>query len=367
MGNIYNKEAELSRYANAHFAPHMRQCFEIIDNAVYDQEKYGQSIPWKTLYAEICELFAEYKDPDGIVHWEQKLKIVYESKLKGKHTDVLYLMQQCKAMISNDTDTTKQFLAAQREWCEGEPILKQPISRNTTTPSTENAEILHNEFHQELSKRKHSKTPKHMASQAKEDDRCCRLNGDEHTFHQIRNCCPCIDRICIVMEIYHKLLVNDELWNSVAISEVIQSDQYGHQQLIDDFNHILYFHNDTGNSRLSVMQKMIYHLTADNHLKCRFDAVNCKGHRRRDHSKPRRDEPERKHSDHDERCMNEYYEMTLREHCDMIHVTLFQFRDYYDLSVCTYPVYNDSDIHIRICFFCPLQFTSLFCRITYEW
>ena len=118
------------------------------------------------------------------------------------------------------------------------------------------------------------------------NENCCNAqNGNEHTFDLIRDQCPCFKRVYIVMEAYHKLLRDDELWNTVTISEVLQSDQYGHQQLMDDFLHILSIHIDAdhgfnGNEdqRESIGQQMaLYFMKTFPCGDCPGDMDKCKG------------------------------------------------------------------------------------------
>ena len=114
---------------------------------------------------------------------------------------------------------------------------------------------------------------------------CCHAqNGNEHSFDLIQEQCPCFQRIHIVMESYHRLLRDDELWNTMTISQVIQSDQYGHKQLMDDFLHILSIHMDADgeldgkyDESLSIGQQMaLYFMDTFPCGDCPGDMDKCK-------------------------------------------------------------------------------------------
>eukprot|EP01083_Nonionella_stella_P145405 455572_1 len=68
------------------------------------------------------------------------------------------------------------------------------------------------------------------------------------------NCRP-LKRIRAVLDIYHKLTNDKSKWNAISTQKQIRShkdindDQYGHQQLFDDFSHLKLVHIDPDNKK----------------------------------------------------------------------------------------------------------------------
>ena len=82
-------------------------------------------------------------------------------------------------------------------------------------------------------------------------EHCCDApNGKQHTFAAIREHCPCFQRISVVMKAYHAVLDDESLWHSTTLQRVIQSDDYGHQQIADDFIHCFAVHIDADDARI---------------------------------------------------------------------------------------------------------------------
>ncbi len=87
-----------------------------------------------------------------------------------------------------------------------------------------------------------------MSLEAEDIDLKCSRNDDakdsddRHTFEGIKAQCPSFKRISIVMEAFRDLHEyqrdGDAVWETVALCEVIQCDEYGHKQLAEDFVHI---------------------------------------------------------------------------------------------------------------------------------
>ena len=99
--------------------------------------------------------------------------------------------------------------------------------------------------HELLDDQLNPKSADDLSTEAATED----CNGN--AFNLIREHCPCFKRIHIVMETYHNLLHDEErslLWQEVTIPDLIQSNQYGHQQLMDDFMHIQLSHIDKSNN-----------------------------------------------------------------------------------------------------------------------
>ena len=99
--------------------------------------------------------------------------------------------------------------------------------------------------HELLDDQLNPKSADDLSTEAATED----CNGN--AFNLIREHCPCFKRIHIVMETYHNLLHDPErslLWERVIIPDLIQSNQYGHQQLMDDFNHLQLSHIDKSNN-----------------------------------------------------------------------------------------------------------------------
>lgn len=78
-------------------------------------------------------------------------------------------------------------------------------------------------------------------------------NKTRSTFHEESADLYCIDsqppcgplsRIRTILSILHKMIQSDFEWNAMSPSSILQSDEYGHQQLLDDFCHIQRVHGE---------------------------------------------------------------------------------------------------------------------------
>ena len=55
--------------------------------------------------------------------------------------------------------------------------------------------------------------------------------------------CAPLRRIRLILGIYHKLIQQSTVWNTISIAAMLQPADYGHQQLIDDFLHFQRAHS----------------------------------------------------------------------------------------------------------------------------
>lgn len=197
----------------------------------------------------------------------------------------------------------------------------------------------------------------HFLSIETKNENCCNAqNGNEHTFDVIRENCPCFKRIHTVMEAYHKLLHDNELWNSITLQQVIISDDYGHQQLADDYLHCLSIHIEADDAeirqlelkgqevRQSIGQQMsIYFM---NELPCGIGPhgmTECRAFQR--HCRPRqpspvdvreiRNRPSTQIDGHGHRVQfrrlyrtTEAKDIVFQDECDKIHSYFLQFGVY---------------------------------------
>ena len=171
------------------------------------------------------------------------------------------------------------------------------------------------------------KSAKDLSDEAA-NEHCCESN----IFDQIQENCPCFKRIHIMMEAYHQLVHDDELWNSVTISQVIDSNQYGHRQLMDDFMHIQLSHidpdnklNGTENGRLSMGQQMALYFMRK--FPC-DDMSKCKGNQRHFRVRQPKTDAARKREREQLRNLfrtNNDEDITFQEECDKIHSFFMQF------------------------------------------
>lgn len=177
------------------------------------------------------------------------------------------------------------------------------------------------------------------------NEHCCRSeNGNGNVFDLILKCCPCFKRIHIIMEAYHQLVHDEDLWDSMTISQVIQSDQYGHRQLMDDFMHIQLNHidadnklNGNENGRVSIGQQMARYFM--DKFPC-DDMGKCKGNQRHFRARQPKTDEARK-GEHDElrnlfRTTNPE-EIVFQQEFDKIHSFFMQFSIHFE-CICIFVI-----------------------------
>lgn len=95
-----------------------------------------------------------------------------------------------------------------------------------------------------------AKTAYQLSDEARNLHCCNAQSGNGHSFDLIRYQCPCFKRIHIVMEAYHELIEDVALGQAIQMHQVIECVHYGHQQVIDDFQHILSVHIETDDAEI---------------------------------------------------------------------------------------------------------------------
>ena len=98
-----------------------------------------------------------------------------------------------------------------------------------------------------------NKKPIDLEHQCADEEFCANMKKEDlfksHNVKLKQGCEP-MQRVRNVLEVYHGLLIQDKLWKKVAMGPMIISDEYGHQQLHNDFLHVKLYHIDADNKKL---------------------------------------------------------------------------------------------------------------------
>ena len=330
-----NKKRWISRSNREHktqptasIMPHqdMQNCYDIIEGNVEKQNS------WHAVVASIrnqyplsnqspASFWTHLKDVyDRNVqtrNGNESHNNIYTINIHGIHQSAPKMTADASFVMDEDSKTTEEWLVSDTSTdIDNDHKTESEIQSMTGKAAYFRAEIqdkLMDEM-MDYDDKIQPKTTSDLSMEAANGDCCNAPNGNEHTFDLVREQCPCFKRIHIVMEAYYKLLRDDVLWETVSISEVIQSDQYGHQQLTDDFLHILHFHKNAENGQRTVIQQMVLYFKEQYPCVATSNVTECKGHRRRF----TRDWK-------GARIGSNIYDDTFRWYCDMIHSFFFQF------------------------------------------
>ena len=215
-------------------------------------------------------LTLEYMPRSRFHHWKQ-----YDQKVTLNDYRTLRRSSILGTTRDNDEATTSKE-PKQKGWTN-----RQFEERH---PGNKRAQQFRSEIQQQLSDEMQSENEFGEMIIAVEDEsnECSRVYG-QHTFEVIQEFCPSYKRIRVMMEAYHKVRM-------VAVSEVIESDHYGHKELMEDFEHLQLSHfepdeleiqrmelkDETGEiCRKTICQQMAEHYM--DHFPC--DKDRCNGNR----------------------------------------------------------------------------------------
>ena len=114
-------------------------------------------------------------------------------------------------------------------------------------------EVTETAEYQDICKRFQSKMDELLGSDMTRQqlkDQCSEKKCSGIASDELLEKCNCARRIDVVMEAYHSLMHNPNLWRNVPFGDVMTyNDLYGNQQLFDDFLHVKMIHIDEDQRR----------------------------------------------------------------------------------------------------------------------